>query len=401
MMPRQQSFAGGARAVFRLVAGIAVALTITGCATISEYLPSFPKLSMRWLYDSKKPGPLPELKASATGAINWQVPVGRASPGFAPAVLTDAIYAAAADGSLTRIDPASGKTVWRISAGRALSAGVGADANLVVVGTDKGEVLAFDTSGKAKWTAIVSTEVVAPPKVADGVVAIFAGDGSVHAFSAADGVKKWVNQRVAPSLTVRNYAGGVATRGGLFVGTAGGRLLAIDMITGIVGWDGTVSSPKGATELERIADVTGAPLIDQQQACAVAYQGRIACFDITRGSLLWSRDVSSLHSMAVDTRYLYVTDERGAVHALDKANGASVWKQELLAPRKIGGPQLVGDQIGVVDVEGILHLLSPINGAYVGRLATDGSAATAQPQLFLGSVLWQSAAGNLFSVTAK
>jgi outer membrane protein assembly factor BamB len=223
----------------------------------------------------------------------------------------------------------------------------------------------------------------------------------VHALAAADGAKKWVNQRAAPPLTVRNYAGGVTARGGLFVGTAGGRLLAIDMLTGVVGWDATVASPKGATELERIADVTGPPLVDQQQVCAVAFQGRLACFDATRGTLNWSRDVSSLYGLAVDAKNLYVTDDKGAVHALDKSTGASVWKQDLLAQRKIGAPQIVGDLMGVVDVEGILHLLSPINGAYVGRLATDGTPATAQPAPFLGSVLWQSAGGNLYAVTAK
>ena len=76
---------------------------------------------------------------------------------------------------------------------------------------------------------------------------------------------------------------------------------------------------------------------------------------------------------------MYVTDDKGAVQALDRTTGASVWKQELLAARKIGGPQIVGDQVGVVDIEGYLHLLSAVNGAYVGRLATDGSAPSSQP----------------------
>ena len=78
-----------------------------------------------------------------------------------------------------------------------------------------------------------------------------------------------------------------------------------------------------------------------------------------------------------------------------------MWKQELLAARKIGGPQMVGDYVGVVDVEGYLHLLSPVNGAYVGRLATDGKAATAQPELLLTGALWQSTSGTLYAVSAK
>lgn len=385
----------------RLVVAVAAALAMSGCAYIYEYLPVPPSFSLRWLWNTKKPGPLPELKPTATGSINWQVSVGKAVPGFAPAILPDAIYAASTDGSIVRLDPANGRQVWRISAGKNVSAGVGADASTVVVGTDKGDVLAFDAQGKEKWTARVSTEIVAPPRVADGVVAVLAGDGSVTALSAADGSKKWVNQRSAPALTVRNYAGMAYTRGGLFVGTAGGRLLALDIVTGIVGWDATVANPKGATELERIADVTSLPLVDGNQVCAVAYQGRIACFEITRGTLNWSRDVSSLGGLAGDGKNIYVTDDKGAVQALDRNTGASVWKQDRLAERKIGGPQVVGEFVAVVDVEGYVHLLAASNGAYVGRMATDGSAPTAQPALFLSSILFQSAAGNLYAVTAK
>ncbi len=386
----------------RAVAAAAAVGMLAGCAAISEYVPSIPVPSMRWLWgDSKTPGPMPDLKASATATVNMQVGVGQAMPGFAPAVLSDAIYAAAVDGSISRINPVNGSVVWRINAGKKLSAGPGAASDTVVVGTEKGEVLAFDDGGKPKWTVTVSTEVVAPPKVADEVVIVFAGDGSIHALDAATGAKKWVHQRVAPALTVRNFAGGVIARGALFTGTAGGRLLAIDVKTGIVGWDATVASPKGSTELERIADVTGLPLVSEQHACAAAYQGRIACFDVTRGTLNWSRDVSSLSGIAGDARNIYITDDRGAVHALDRTTGATVWKQDLLAPRKIGGPQLVSDLVGVVDPQGFLHLLSPENGAYVGRLATDGSPPTSQPELFLGSALWQSASGTMFAVSAK
>ena len=405
---------GAARSVVRgepvartLVVALAVLTAVSGCGTtqnfsIYDYLPVPPAFSLRWLWNSKKPGPLPELKPSATASVNWTASVGKGVPGFAPIVTNDAIYASSVDGTIVRIDAANGRQVWRISAGKALSGGVGADATTVAVGTDKGEVLAFDTDGKAKWTARVSTEVIAPPRVADGVVAVLTGDGNVHALNAADGAKKWVNQRTTPALTVRNFAGGVSTRGALFVGTAGGRLLALDLNTGIVGWDATVANPKGSTELERIADVTSLPIVDGQQVCAVAYQGRVACFDVTRGTLNWSRDISSLYGLAGDGKNIYVTDDKGAVQAFDRATGASVWKQDRLAERKIAGPQVIGTEyVAVVDVEGYVHLLASGNGAYVGRLATDGSAPTSQPALFLASILFQTANGNLYAVTAK
>jgi outer membrane protein assembly factor BamB len=120
------------------------------------------------------------------------------------------------------------------------------------------------------------------------------------------------------------------------------------------------------------------------------------------GTLNWSRDISSLYGLAGDGKNIYVTDDKGAVQAFDRATGASVWKQDRLAERKIAGPQVIGTEfVAVVDVEGYVHLLASSNGAYVGRLATDGSAPTSQPGAVLASILFQTANGNLYAVTAK
>jgi outer membrane protein assembly factor BamB len=395
----------------RATCALIVVTALAGCASLSESpltswmtsLPSsIPMPSFAWLTGgSKKPGPLPTPTGSITPRLNWQQNIGKAGPGIAPAATPSAIYAAATDGTLVRMDPATGRVVWRVGAGRTLSAGPGAGESVVVVGTEKGDVLAFDGDGKSLWQARVSSEVIAPPRVAEKVVVVFSGDGRIYGLSATDGKTIWVDQRTNPSLTVRNSAGGVVSRGGLLVGTAGGRLLAMDTQTGSVGWDGTVATPKGATELERIADVTSLPYVDDTEVCAAAYQGRVACFDIMRGALHWSRDVSSLAGIAADANRLYVVDDKGSVQAFDRSNGASIWKQDVLAKRRIGGPQLIGDEVGVVDVEGYLHLLSRADGSYVGRIATDGSLATSQPAALGGGIVWQSEKGTVYSASAK
>ena len=393
--------------VRRTAALVIVAATLGGCASspssLSDWLPTIPPPNFDWLFGkSNKPGPLPEIKGTRSAQIDWQVSVGKAAAGLAPTITAGGVYVAATDGTLLRLDPATGRTQWRASAGRRVSAGPGSDDKRVVLGTDKGDVLAFDTNGTATWTAHVSSEIVAPPRVADDIVVVFAGDGRIYGLGAGDGHTVWANQRTNPPLTIRNTAGGVISRGGVFVGTAGGRLLGLDVTTGSVGYDVAVATPKGATELERIADVTSLPLVNETQACAVAYQGRVACFEVVRGTLQWTRDISSLAGMAGDERNVYVVDDKGAVQALDRTNGASVWKQEALAARRLGAPQVIGtDLLGVVDVEGYLHLLSRADGSYVGRLATDGTPATAQPERRGESIVWQSTGGNVYSVSAK
>jgi outer membrane protein assembly factor BamB len=384
---------------------LAVTLTCGGCASLSSWIPDIPTPSFGWLTSmfggGKKLGPLPDFPTTANTQVVWQVALGKSAPGLAPAITPNAIYAANSSGSIVRVDPATGAVVWRIEAARKLAAGVGADATLVVVGSDKGDVYAFDTDGKPKWQSKVSSEVLGPPRVADGTVVVWTGDGRIYGLSGTDGKTKWVYQRTNPPLTIRNYAGGTTSRGGLFSGTAGGKLLALDLATGTIGWEGNVATPKGATELERIADVTSLPVVEERQVCAVAYQGRVACFEILRGDVNWTRDISSLTGLAVDNRFMFVADDSGAVHALDKATGASAWKQDKLGPRRVGGAQVAGDFLLVADPEGFVYLLDRSDGKLVGRAATDGTPATAQAAVSGSNAVWQSEGGTLYAVTGR
>lgn len=390
---------------FALAALAAAAVACGGCASLQSWIPSIPPPSFGWLTSlfggGKKIAPLPDFPITASAEIVWQVNVGPSVPGLAPAVTSDAIYAANSSGTIFRINPATGAVVWRIEAGRKLAAGVGADATLVVVGTDKGDVFAFDTSGKSLWQTKVTSEVLGPPKIAEGTVVVFSGDGRIHGLSATDGKTKWVYQRTNPPLTIRNYAGGTIARGGLFAGTAGGKLLALDLATGNIGWEANVATPKGATELERIADVTSLPVVLERQVCAVAYQGRVSCFDLLRGEAVWTRDMSSLTGLAVDNRFLFVADDAGAVHALDKVTGASAWKQDGLMPRKVAGAQIAGDYLLVLDPQGYMYLLDRGDGKLVGRAPTDGTPATAQPAQSGANAIWQTQGGILYAVTGR
>src|SRR5437764_11868082 len=142
-------------------------------------------------------------------------------------------------------------------------------------------------------------------------------------------------------------------------------------------------------------------MVEDGEVCEAAYLGRVACFDLQRGTLLWSRDFGSLGGLALDNRYLYITDDKGAVQALDKSTGASVWKQDKLAQRFPSGPVVVGDYLGVVDAEGYLHLLDRSDGNLVGRVETDEKAPSSQPVALGDAAVWQSTGGNLIRASAK
>jgi outer membrane protein assembly factor BamB len=347
-----------------------------------------------------QPAPLPELAAAKPVRVLWRADVGEAGSFlFAPAVVGDAVYAAARDGTVTRLDAATGRPRWQVQAGERLSAGVGAGASSVAVANEEGEVTVLDAeAGKVKWRARVSSEVLAPPVVAAGVVLVRSIDNRIFAFEEGDGKRRWVYQRAPSSLIVRTPAGAVVDGDTAYAGFRGGKLAAIALSNGGLRWEATVALPKGATELERVTDVVGDPVLQGREVCAAAYQGRVACYEAASGRLVWGRELSSLTGVSVDARYAFVADERGAVHALDRSTGRSVWKQDRLAHRQLSLPVAAGNALAVGDLEGYVHLLARETGDFVARHDSGGGAGRAAPVLLPKGLLVQTSGGALHAL---
>ncbi len=217
-------------------------------------------------------------------------------------------------------------------------------------------------------------EVIAPASVSRNIAVVRSADGRIFAYSVADGKRLWVYQRPTPTLLLRSPAGVLAVAGDVVAGYPNGKLVALDIDDGKLTWEATVALPRGSTELERIADVAGLPVIDGGNVCAGAFQGKVACFEIATRNTVWSRDISTARALATDAKNVYAIDDTGSVLALDKRSGASVWKQDKLRYRQLTAPAVFDGHVVVGDGYGFLHVLSPDDGALIGRLATDGSA---------------------------
>jgi outer membrane protein assembly factor BamB len=342
-----------------------------------------------------KPTPLAPINARVNPTAAWTLNVGKSGAfRFRPDFEGGRIYAAAADGIVTIVEEDSGRVFARAETKKRLSGGVAVGESKILLGTDKGEVVALDVTGKPAWTTTVAGEVIAPPAVAGKVVVARTSDGRIFGLNSADGKRVWVFQRPTPPLLLRSEAGVLAQGSDVVAGYPNGKLIALDVDDGKLTWEVTVSPPRGATELERIADVAGLPVVEGGSICAAAYQGKLACFDIKSRNMVWAKDISSSRSLARDAKHLYVVDDTGAVHALDKATGASVWKQYKLLHRRLTHPVVHGGRVLVGDGFGFVHVLSPDDGEIIGRLATDGSAIHAIERAASGVVV-QTANGTL------
>lgn len=374
-----------------MIAGLALALS--GCGTVGGWFGSGPAKA--------KPAELVEFKPTASLDQAWKVETGdTAGHLFHPLAEGDDVFAAGGS-RVVRIAVANGQTVWNTDAGVKLSAGAGVGQGLVLAGSGDGDLFALDrASGAVRWKVALSSEVTGQLLAVADMVIARTGDGRVHGLAVADGSRKWLYSRSLPALSLRGSGGMVVRDEVLYAGFPGGKLVALNAANGAQLWEATVALPRGATELERVADVMGNPVVDERQVCAVAYQGRVACFDRRNGSLLWARDTSSNSGLAMDERNVYVTDDKDAVTAFDKTSGRAGWRQDKLARRQVTAPLALGDWVVVADGEGFVHVLSADDGSFVARAKVDSSVRPAPVDIGPGFAV-QTAKGSVVAFRLK
>jgi len=381
------------RIIFTSLCVAALALT-AGCSSLNPFAK---KPSTR-----NQPVALVDFKQTLPVHTLWSASVGKAGKYiFTPALVGNDIYTAAANGTITKLDASSGRTVWQIDAGMDLTAGVGSDGDTIVVSGVNGQILAFDNQGKLRWKAQASSEVLSAPAVGQGVVVVRSLDNRVIGLDAESGTRKWSLQRTTPSLSLRTAPGITIANGAAYVGLSGGRLLALALNNGAPRWEVPVGDPRGTTDLERIADISGTPVVAGRDVCAVSYQGRVACVDAVSGQGLWWKSFSSDVGVAVDERAVYASDERGALSAFSRNGGASLWRNNQLANRSLSTPAASGAVVAVGDYQGYVHFFSKQDGLMLARVATDGSPILAAPLVARGKFIFQTQSGTVVAIATE
>ena len=347
---------------------------LAGCSTLTELRSDLADK----VFGREPPNPpalLEEIKPTYMAKIVWSSNAGKTEKyDYTPALDSNAVYATNATGEILKLDVSNGRQIWRVNIGESISGGIGIGAGILLVGSNKGNVHAYDTAGKPLWKAKLSSEILSTPRYFDGLVIARTGDNHIFGLNATDGSRKWVYERVSPALTLRSSVGIVVDSGAVYAGFAGGKMVAIRADNGKLLWEATVAQPKGVTEIERITDITSLPVVDGSLVYAVAYQGKIAAVDRTNGKVVWNRDISSYSGLNVEDAKIFVSHTLGAVYSLDYETGKTFWRQGALANRRLTAPLPMGSVIAVGDLEGYVHFLTRDEGHFAARIKLDDNA---------------------------
>jgi outer membrane protein assembly factor BamB len=350
-----------------------------------------------------RPADLPDIDDPIAPEVLWTRGIGAGSGdhrlGLRSWIDQTRIYVADGDGRVLALDTGSGEVLWSIETDAPLSGGPGFGEELVLIGSTEAEVLALDAAtGELRWRANVSSEVLSTPAAALGTVVVHTLDGKIAGLDATTGTERWRFERAIPVLTLRGSGSPIVDGSTAYCGLAGGKLIALDVTDGVPVWEASVTVPRGRSELERLADIDGDPVIYSGVIYVATFQGDVAAVGQNTGNVFWRRSLSSYNGLGADWRQVYVSDAEGIVWALDGDTGAARWRQEQLRNRRLSAPGILDEFVVLGDLDGYVHWLSADDGRILGRVRVGSDPITAPPQVLDGVVYILGDGGELAAV---
>jgi outer membrane protein assembly factor BamB len=228
-------------------------------------------------------------------------------------------------------------------------------------------------AGEILWQTEVTSEVLSVPASNGEVVVVQTVDGKLTGLDAQNGEQIWIYESTVPALSLRGVSSPVIVDDFVLAAFANGSVASIALDNGTLRWDERIAIPTGRSEIDRLVDIDGELFIDESGVVLVpSYQGYFAALDLVTGQTRWRVEESSTVGASSGFGNFYISDERGHVKAYRAGQEDTVWVNEQLDLRQISAPTSFSNYVAVADFEGYLHILSQVDGRFVGRIKVDG-----------------------------
>lgn len=335
---------------------------------------------MSWLSgsDDEKPADLVDFDEEVRLRQQWNVKVGKGQGDkynrLKPAIDGDVIYAASNNGEVVAVNRENGNRVWRANLDYLITGGVSVGGGRVLLGTENSIVVALDaSSGTVLWETEVTSEVLTAPATNGEIVVVQAIDGKLTGHDAETGAQLWIYENTVPALTLRGDSSPLILENFVLAAFGNGTVVSIAIDNGTLRWEERVAIPTGTSEIDRMVDIDGDIFVSDAGLLLVpSYQGYLAAIDIVTGQTRWRVQESSSNGASSGFGNIYITDERGHVKAYQTGQEDLVWSNDALDLRNLSGPVSFSNYVAVGDYQGYVHLLSQVDGRFVGRTKVDG-----------------------------
>lgn len=278
------------------------------------------------------------------GQTAWSIRIEGATFASSPACANDYIVIGSVEGRVYAFSKKDGTQVWNYDTGDSMGGSVAFSLDkpnrVVAVGQASGSVHCLDLqSGKLIWKADSTNRCDGSPAVTSGIVAFGNCDAAIHVFPILSG-KKLLQIELGPDGQV---AGGITILNeSAFVGTHGGNVIGVNIISGKILWTFAGSN----------ASIYATPAVYENNLIVTSNIGKVYCLDPSSGHLKWTADTGGTPSSPVMTDSKVIVSSDGLLHIFSLDSGAKLWSYE--AGDEITSPAIVNNMIIVAGDDGMI-----------------------------------------------
>ena len=299
----------------------------------------------------------------------------------APIYSNGRIYTIDTLGSVRAFDSRNGGQLWvsqtpseKGGTASMYGGGIAYDKGRIYATNGLGFVAALDErNGGIIWQVRPGGPLRGSPTVANDSVYVMSQDNQVYSLKEADGSTNWSNAASLEIAGVFGSASPAVGQGTVVAGFSSGELNAHRYENGRMVWQDALQRTSIRTSVSSLSDIDADPVIDSGQVIAVGQGGRMVALDLITGQRQWELNIAGISTPWVAGDWIFVVTDQAKLICVARQNGHIRWINQLpqfaKAKSKKGeidysGPVLAGGRLIVTGSNGALIYVDPTTGAF-------------------------------------
>lgn len=300
----------------------------------------------------------------------------------APVVAEGRVYTIDTRATVRAFDVNSGATIWSTPVGgdsadtsSLFGGGVAYDAGRIYATNGLGQVAAIDAAtGALAWIVQPAGPLRGSPSVQGDTLYVITQDNQIYALDKTSGERRWNQNATLEIAGVFGSSAPAIARGTVVAGFSSGELNAYRYENGRVVWSDTLARTSISRSVSTISDIDAEPVIDGSQVFAIGNGGRMVALDLLTGQRQWELNISGANTPWVAGDWVFVLTDDAKMIAIKRDTGRVRWLSalpEFRNPEKrkrrirYVGPVLAGNRLIVAGFNGMLYSLNPVDGSIV------------------------------------
>ena len=297
-----------------------------------------------------------------------------------PVVAGGRVFTMDTAGTVRAFDGRTGAQVWasqtpteKGGTASLYGGGVAYDQGRVYASNGLGFVSALDErNGGIVWKVRPGGPLRGAPSVGNGAVYVISQDNQIYSLKEEDGSTNWSQAATLEIAGVFGSASPAIGQGTVVAGFSSGELNAYRYENGRQVWQDALQRTSIRTSVSSLNDVDANPVIDNGQVIAVGQGGRMVALDLITGQRQWELNLAGIDTPWVAGDWIFVVTDQAKLICVYRQNGHIRWMTQLpqfmKAKAKKGeidysGPVLAGGRLILTGSNGALIYVDPATGA--------------------------------------